>query len=138
MIRAMRTETSPPTAHIVAAALMALKALLGFWAAMVALTATSRRARRFLGQAVTHRAAGVGIILLVFVAATIAVAIGLVLSKSWAPIATYVLEGLAVLFALVKIANRPRAAILAIILSAVIVGLVALGSSPRQSAAPPA
>jgi hypothetical protein len=138
MIGPMRTETSPPTAHIVAAALMALKALLGFWAAMVALTASSRRTRRFLGQAVTHRAAGVGLILLIFVAATIAVAVGLILSKSWAPIATYVLEGLAVLLALIKIANRPRAAVLAIILSAVIVTLVWLGSSRARTATTPA
>ena len=113
-----------------AAALLALKAVLGLWAAVVALTASATQPHTFLGQAVRRRAGGVGFVLLVFVAVTVVVIVGLVQGLSWAPIATYVLEGLAALLALSRIGTRPRAAILALILSAAIVTLVYVGSSP--------
>jgi hypothetical protein len=109
--------------------LLGLKALLGLWAAIVVLSASASRPRSFLGQAVHRRVAGVGFLLLVFVAATVVILVGLVQRASWAPIAAYVLEGLAVVLALTRIGTRPRAAILSLVLSAVIVTLVYLGAS---------
>ena len=130
----VQERRSAPTAHIAAAALLGLKAVLGLWAAIVVLSASATRPHSFLGQAVRRRAGGIGFLLLVFVAVTVVVLIALVQGASWAPIATYVLEGLAVLLALTRIGSRPRAAILAIVLSAIIVTLVYLGSSSPRAA----
>src|SRR5438270_13237312 len=133
----MERPARTPTAHLVAAGLLGLKALLGLWAAVVALTASATRPHTFLGQAVRRRAGGVGFVLLVFVAVTVVVIVGLVQGLSWAPIATYVLEGLAALLALSRIGTRPRAAILAPNLSAAIVHLVSVAPSPSAWRRPP-
>ena len=122
-----------PTAHVAAAALLGLKALLGLWAAIVVLSASATRPHSFLGQAVRRRAAGVGFLLLVLVAVTVVVVVALLQRAAWAPVATYVLEGLAALLALTRIGSRPRAAILALILSAAIVALVYLGTSSGRA-----
>ena len=123
----------PPTAHLAAAALLVLKALLGLWAAIVVLSASAARPHSFLGQAVRRRAGGLGFLLLVFVAATVVVVVGLVQGVSWAPVATYVLEGLSILLALTRIGTRPRAAVLALVLSAIVIALVYVGSSSRTA-----
>lgn len=122
--------------HLAAAGLLGLKALLGLWAAIVLFSASATQPHSFLGQAVRRRAGGVGFVLLVFVAATVAVIVGLVQARPWAPTATYVLEGFSALLALTRIGRRPGAAILALALSAAVVTLVWMGSSPSRRASP--
>jgi hypothetical protein len=123
-----------PTRYKVAAGLLAFKAVLGLWAAVVLFSASRGRARTFLGAAVRRRAGGLGVVVLVFVAAAVVVVIGLWQARPWAPVSAYVLEAMAVLLALSRIGRRPGAALLSLALSAAIVSLVAAGSR----SAPPA
>lgn len=76
-------------------------------------------------------------ILLLFVVATIVVIVALLRVRDWAPLAVYVLEGLAVLLAPTRIARRPGAAVLSLVLSVAIVSLVAAGSRPARSSPAP-
>lgn len=132
----MREPDGPPSTHLAAAGILGLKALLGLWAAVVLFTASSTQPHTFLGQAVRRRAGGAGFVLLVFVAATVAVIVGLLQARPWAATATYVLEGLAALASLTRIGRRPGAAILALALSAAVVTLVWMGSSRSRRTAP--
>lgn len=123
-----------PSAHLAAAALLIIKALLGLWAAIVLLTASATRPHTFLGQAVSRRVRGAGLLALLLVVATVVIAVALSMGRPWGPPAAYVLEGLAVVLALTRIVTRPRAAILSLVLSALVVGLVASGSRSRPNA----
>ena len=131
----MNEEHGVPLTHQLAAALLAVKAALGLWAAIVVLTASADDPGSFLGQAVRRRRTGVGVLLLVLVAVAVVVAVGLVTGRTWAPVAAYVLEGLAVLLALSRIGSRPLAAVVSLALSGAILGLVWAGTRPGFRAA---
>ncbi|MFN2606385.1 MAG: hypothetical protein ABR511_00615 [Acidimicrobiales bacterium] len=127
-----------PITRAVAAAMLAVKAVLGLWAAIVVFSASATRTRRFLGQVVHRRLVGAGVLLLLLVAATVVVAAGLVLGLSWARIAAFVLEGAAAVVALSRLGTRPGAAVVSLLLSAVVVALLLVPPGAGRRATPPA
>jgi hypothetical protein len=107
-----------------AVVLLAVKAALGLWAGLVVITASRTHHRRFLTAVVRERHTGVGVVLLVLVAATVIVLVGLATRRTWGWFGAFVLEGVGVVVALTRIGSRPGLALLSIVFSAAVVGLL--------------
>jgi hypothetical protein len=114
----------------VAGAILVVKLVLGAWAASVALAATSSHNRSIFGTSLTRRHTGVGVALIVLTVVTLVVAIGLFRRAPWARLATFVLEGVAILLALTRLGSVPGLALISMALSVAVIVLVAMG--PRE------
>jgi uncharacterized membrane protein len=126
-----------------AGGLLVVKSALGMALAFVAFAASRNHHRRFLNYGLSRRHMGLGVVLVVFAAATLVLAIALFRRARWARLGTFVVEGIAVVIALSRIGSAPRAVVLSIVLSAAVVALVALGTAevtptdPAPGPAPP-
>lgn len=118
------SKPPPPGTVIAAAILLGVKVVLGIWVALILFSATRLHHRRFLGAVVRRHHPGLGVLLLVFVAVTVAVIIGLVTLSAWARIAAFVLEGVTIVAALIEIASRPGVSLFSVVLSLIVIGLL--------------
>jgi len=115
----------------VAGVILIVKAVLGGWAAVVVLAASRQHHRSFLNATITRRHGGLGLVLVVMTAATIVVAVGLLRRLSWARVAAYILEGVAIVTAVSRLGSSPGLAVLSMALSVAVIALVAVGA-PRR------
>ena len=106
------------------AVLLGVKAALGLWLTAVLFSASAVHHRRFLGEMITARHARLGVVILVFCLATIAMLVGLLTLQAWARIGVLVLEAASVILALTRIGSHPGSAVVSLAFSAVIVSLV--------------
>ena len=111
-----------------AAVILIVKAVLGGWAGFALLVASRRHHRRFLNATITRQHTGIGLLILMMVAAAIVVAIALLRRLAWASVAAYAVEAVAIFAAITRIGETPGLSLLSIGLSVAVIALVAVGS----------
>lgn len=118
---------------IAAAVLLAIKAVLGIWAAFALLTATRSDHKTFLGESIESRRTGLGLLVVALVIVTALVAFQLVRLRPWARLGAFVLEGAAIALAITRIGSAPGPAIISLLFSIAVIGLVlAAGGAPEE------
>lgn len=124
----------PPPTWSLAAAILFVKAGLGLWAAVVVLSSSPTRPQSFLGYPVSRRGVLIGLVLVVLVVVTVAVAAGLVRWRPGARWAAFVLEVVAVALALSRLPSRPRVAYVSLALSITVILLLLVPTGRRPPA----
>jgi hypothetical protein len=116
----------------VASALLALKAVLGLWAAFALITASASNHRSFLGENITSRQTGLGLLVLALAVITLVVVAYLIRFRNWARWAAISLEAIGIALALSRVGAATGPALIAIALSlAVITLLLSAGGLDR-------
>jgi hypothetical protein len=115
---------SRPATFVVSAVVLAVKAGLGLWAAYALMTASRTHHRSFIGAAVTTRHTGLGLLLLLLAAVSLAAAFGLVAAQPWARPSVFGIEALGAVLAMSRIASRPASSLLSLSLSSLIILLL--------------
>jgi hypothetical protein len=117
----------------VASALLALKAVLGLWAAFALITASASNYRSFLGESITSRQTGLGLLVLALAVITLVVVAYLIRFRNWARWAAISLEAVGIVLAITRIGRATGPALIAIALSlAVITLLLSAGGLPDR------
>lgn len=107
-----------------ASAILLLKAALGVWAGFALLTASKRDHKDFLGETITTRRTGLGILVLILVVITVFVVWQLTRRKPWARLAAIVLETGAIVLALTRITKATGPALVSIVFSIAVITLL--------------
>jgi hypothetical protein len=116
-------ELAPPT-FAAAGGLLAVKAVLGFWAAYALLTASKAHHRSFLGGTVSTKHTGLGLLLLLLAVASVVVAAGLLRAAPWGRTAAFALEGAGAVLAGSRLVAHPLSSTVSLALAAAIIGLL--------------
>jgi hypothetical protein len=117
----------------VASALLALKAVLGLWVAFALITASASNYRSFLGESITSRQTGLGLLVLALAVITLVVVAYLIRFRNWARWAAISLEAIGIVLALSRVGAATGPALIAIALSlAVITLLLSAGGLPDR------
>ncbi len=117
----------------VSAGILLLKAALGVWASIALLTASADNEKSFLGETIRTRRTGLGLLLLLLAAVTVVVVVQLLRLRPWSRTAAIVLEVVAIVLALTRIAAAPGPALVSLVLSAAVITLLlSAGSFDRD------
>jgi hypothetical protein len=114
----------------VAAVVLALKAVLGLWAAWALVTASTDNQRSFLGADIDGRQIGLGTLVLGLAFVTLVVIFNLMRFRRWARWAAIVLESFAVVLALTLVGRAAGPALVAVVLSLAVITLLASARLP--------
>jgi hypothetical protein len=116
----------------VASAILLLKAALGLWAAFALLTASASDEKNFLGETISKKRSGLGLLILVLALATAFVAVQLLRYRPWARPSAVVLEVLGIILAVTRITSATGAALVSIVLSIAVITLVLSAGTSRS------
>jgi hypothetical protein len=109
----------------IATFMVAFQSLMALAGALVLFAGAHRAGRWGFGDAIAHRRAEAGMVLLVVAVAVCVIAVFLALDAGWAQIAAIVFEALVVAGSVVRIGIRPGAALIAIAFAGGVIVLLA-------------
>ncbi|MGH2729325.1 MAG: hypothetical protein ACRDJI_01815 [Actinomycetota bacterium] len=116
-----------------ASGILLLKAALGLWGGFVLMTTSASDEKSFLGETITKRRTGLGLLILLLAAITVVVAVQLVRYKPWARPTAVALEVLGIILAATRLGSVLGAALVSIVLSVAVITLVlSAGESPSD------
>jgi hypothetical protein len=115
-----------------ASAILLLKAALGLWAGFALLTASASHEKSFLGETITKKRTGLGLLILLLAVVTVVVAVQLLRYRPWARPSAVGLEVLGIILAVTRIGNAPAPALMAIVLSVTVITLVLSAGTTRS------
>jgi hypothetical protein len=122
------------TRLLVASALLALKVVLGLWAAFALLTASADDPQSFFGETITTRQTGLGLFVGALALVTLFVITYLVRFRRWARLAAIAIEVVAIVLAGSRLGSATVPALVSIILSLAVITLLMAAGGRRDLA----
>lgn len=127
----VRERIGDRTKVTAAAAILLVKAVLGLWGAFVLMTASASHEKNFLGETVSKRRTGLGLVILLLALITLVVAVQLLRYRPWARPSAIALEVVAIILAITRVPNAVGPALVSIVLSVAVITLVASAGRSR-------
>lgn len=116
-----------------AAGILLVKAVLGLWGAFVLMTASASHEKSFLGETISRRRTGLGLLILLLALITLVIGVQLLRYRPWARPSAIALEVVAIVLALTRLPNAVGPALVSIILSIAVITLVASAGRSRSA-----
>ena len=120
------------TRLMVAAALLALKVVLGLWAAFALLTASADDPQTFFGETINSRQTGLGLFVGALALVTLIVITYLVQFRRWARWAAIAIEAVATVLAGSRLGSATVPALVSIVLSLAVITLLMSAGGRRE------